>query len=147
MDRMRAALHGGHWPQNPGAANAFFESYHEALFYLLAAGRGIELRCNSRSRAFDAGLCHGRHLRGTVRAENNRFTGGERAYREVAEQALDQRIAAETDASSPASLITRSNGARAATAEHGRGQAPAGSAKARLMCAVNMGQYRYGDLQ
>lgn len=43
MDRMRAALHGGHWPQNPGAANAFFESYHEALFYLLAAGRGIEL--------------------------------------------------------------------------------------------------------
>jgi hypothetical protein len=69
---MRAALHRGHWPQNPNASNAFFESYHEALFYLLAAGVGLS------SLRFPKPSVRRRTLsrsapRGTVRAENNRF--------------------------------------------------------------------------
>ena len=95
---IRAILGRGRWPQDPQAFNAFFETYHEALFYILARQRGVQLEAVPETREATADFIVIRQPEERFELKTIDFTGGGHAYKPITEAALDQHIAAEQEA-------------------------------------------------
>lgn len=93
--KMRRIIERGKWPYDPNAFSALFETYHEALFYLLADGRGVTLTSipekNSPTPDFET-VSQPKEF---FEIKTIDFTGGQFAYKPLTEDALDGRITAQ----------------------------------------------------
>jgi hypothetical protein len=84
----------GHWPYDPPAFSAIFTTYHEVLFYLLAKRRGINLARipEAATPTADYRTVAAPILQFELKTLD--FSGGEWAYKKIAEDTLDQTIIA-----------------------------------------------------
>lgn len=96
--RMRRIIQRGKWPYDPNAFNALFEIYHEALFYLLADGRGVALTGIPEKQLPTPDFETVAQPKESFEIKTIDFAGGQFAYELLTEDALNGRIATEQEA-------------------------------------------------
>ena len=94
------ALRRGKWPYDPTAFNAIFETYHEALFYLVAASRGVELDDIAEGDASTTDFSTRVDPKEHFEVKTIDFAGGQYAYKAITEGGLDEKIKVEVEARS-----------------------------------------------
>lgn len=93
--QMRRIIQRGKWPYDPNAFNALFETYHEALFYLLADNRGVTLAGIAEKQSPTPDFETVSEPKECFEIKTIDFTGGQFAYDMLTEDALDGRITAQ----------------------------------------------------
>ena len=96
--RIRDALRRGKWPYDPIAFNAIFETYHEALFYLVVANRGVQLEGIAEGDTSTPDFSTGSDPKEHFEVKTVDFAGGQYAYKVITEGGLDEKIKAEAEA-------------------------------------------------
>jgi hypothetical protein len=86
-DRIRDAIRRGQWPHDPSAFNAIFETYHEALFYLLARLRGVALRSIAEGKTPTPDFATVAEPEENFEVKTIDFSGGNLAYTPLSEEA------------------------------------------------------------
>jgi hypothetical protein len=95
--RIRDALRRGKWPYDPPAFNAIFETYHEALFYLVSASRGVLIGI-PEGGASTPDFATRSDFKEHFEVKTIDFAGGQHAYKPITEGGLDEKIKAEAEA-------------------------------------------------
>ena len=93
-NRIIASLQNGDWPYDPVAFSAFFEIYHEALFYILADRRSVGLTAIPEGSDKTPDFTTTASPVEAFEIKTIDFTGGEFAYSAMANSALDAQIKA-----------------------------------------------------
>jgi hypothetical protein len=92
--RLLDAVRRGKWPQDPNAFSSVFETYHEALFYLLADTRGVALRSVPEVKTPTPDFVSIQQPTECFEIKTIDLSEGELAHTSIAHSSLDQRIAA-----------------------------------------------------
>ena len=86
-------------PQDFAGFNAFFEIYHEALFYLIAANRSLSIARIKESSHKTPDFCTVGEIKEAFEVKTIDFSGGQWAYGDITKQGLKRQEEARSRAS------------------------------------------------